>query len=523
VQKYNRTCCPDVPGLGVCGGQNRGRCETITNDYPMYDCTQNKETRYCMAEELLRTRAKSPPVIDLRYKWPAQIFDRVCKCNKEYSGFNCMRCNRGYKINGSSCVKVNYDKEPPPKRKNFLKLKKDEQDEFMDILEMAKSSIIHGIEYAVPIQQPIVDKYSFVSVSLYDSFTTYHYYTNRDKPLTTKNSNDVCYNSYLRRTCDKNECLPDFAHWGPAFLTWHRGYLLYFENEIRYMLSQMDRTGKFYTADNFALHYWDWTDVRNRDKIWSIIEQFDEWKVVCGNHKDDLCTGDEEKLCDPSTVMNKIERKRGGTSGKQCLARASDNVDYSSPSNGNDVEKALKESFFDKHPYWYEEDNGGLRNALEGFAKLASNREGVCNNLQENERPVWRFFELHNRLHVYVGGTMSDIVISSNDPLFYLHHSNVDRMYEMWLQKHNETPYEPRSFSYEVAPGHNLHESLIMLFPTITNENMHKTSDTLGYEYCRGLGIHNNVYKVTIGSCWLISSQFNYTFVNTMPSMHPVQ
>ena len=93
---------------------------------------------------------------------------------------------------------------------------------------------------------------------------------------------------------------------------------------------------------------------------------------------------------------------------------------------------------------------------------------------------------------------MSDIVISSNDPIFYLHHSNVDRMYEMWLQKY-DGPYEPRSFSYEVTPGHNLHESLIMLFPTITNENMHKKSDTLGYKYSRGLGIHNSVYKVING------------------------
>jgi len=49
-----------------------------------------RQDNYRMVEEL-HTRAKSPPVIDLRYKWPMQIFDRVCKCNKECSGFNCMR------------------------------------------------------------------------------------------------------------------------------------------------------------------------------------------------------------------------------------------------------------------------------------------------------------------------------------------------------------------------------------------------------------------------------------------------
>jgi len=140
---------------------------------------------------------------------------------------------------------------------------------------------------------------------------------------------------------------------------------------------------------------------------------------------------------------------------------------------------------------------------LEGFAKLANDREGVCNDLQGDDKPDWRFFELHNRLHVYVGGTMADIVISSNDPIFYLHHSNVDRMYETWLQKY-DGPYEPRSFSYEVTPGHNLHESLIMLFPRITNIDMHKKSNELGYKYDvladSTFGIHNSVHKVTIGS-----------------------
>ena len=50
---------------------------------------------------------------------------------------------------------------------------------------------------------------------------------------------------------ETSECpVPDFAHEGPAFLTWHRGYVLYVETEIQKMLND----------PAFALPYWDWTD-----------------------------------------------------------------------------------------------------------------------------------------------------------------------------------------------------------------------------------------------------------------------
>ena len=455
-----------------------------------------------------------PPVIDLRYKWPTQIFHTVCKCNKEYSGHDCMRCNSGYRKNGDKCVK--HDSTTLPIRKNFLTLSNKEQNEFMDILEMAKYSMNFGYAYAVPIQQPTVNEQSFVRVSLYDAFTTYHYYSNRDKPIPR---NSACMNSNFRDVCKDEMCLPDFAHWGPAFLTWHRGYLLCLENEIRYMLSQMDRTGKYYTAENFALHYWDWTDARERDNIWlvmghnmykdgNIVGRFSSWDITCKEHVNDLCLNNADNLCDPRLVTNdKIQRQIGGTNGangRQCLARTFNSLtsDESSPSNRESFMTALNEQSFDEAPYWFEADNGGFRNALEGFKELGNHREDVCPTELQNP---WRFFELHNRLHLYIGGTMADIVISSNDPIFYLHHSNVDRMYETWLQKYNG-PYKPEEFNYDVAPGHNLRETLIMLFPPITNEDMHKKSNELGYKYDvlaasiednnKGFDIHNSAYKV---------------------------
>jgi len=38
----------------------------------------------------------------------------------------------------------------------------------------------------------------------------------------------------------------------------------------------------------------------------------------------------------------------------------------------------------------------------------------------------------HNDVHNYVGGTMGNIMISPADPLFWLHHAEVDRLWSIW-------------------------------------------------------------------------------------------
>lgn len=43
---------------------------------------------------------------------------------------------------------------------------------------------------------------------------------------------------------------------------------------------------------------------------------------------------------------------------------------------------------------------------------------------------------LHAGVHAWVGGTMSDIATSPADPLFWLHHANIDRIYTLWQKTH---------------------------------------------------------------------------------------
>ena len=58
-----------------------------------------------------------------------------------------------------------------------------------------------------------------------------------------------------------------------------------------------------------------------------------------------------------------------------------------------------------------------------------------------------QFEMVHNAIHSWTGGNsqygMSSLDFTSYDPLFYLHHSNVDRIWAIWqaLQQHRGLPY----------------------------------------------------------------------------------
>ena len=57
---------------------------------------------------------------------------------------------------------------------------------------------------------------------------------------------------------------------------------------------------------------------------------------------------------------------------------------------------------------------------------------------------------LHNYVHVWVGGSMR-MMSSPQDPIFFLHHGNIDRLWALWQDDgHREYPVSGRPY------GHNL-------------------------------------------------------------------
>ena len=470
---FDFQCCPDTP-MGECGGPTRGSCVDITEDMedPCLSNSGNEDSRYCIAQQLLQSRPGTNRT-DFRYLWPTQIFQKICVCNGNYGDYNCMGCKRGY--TGEDCSQI----AEPVVRKNVLSLSEAERAQLLNLTLLSKSSTASG--YTVPIIEPVtsMSSESFVEISLYDIFVSFHYYAVRDQEI-----NNCDDSSIISTFCNQQTpCpTPDFGHGGPGFLTWHRAYMLYVETELQRLSND----------PTFGLPYWDWTDESMRNQIWDIMGKsdcgifgdndttveapidgpFQNWDAICTNALGIICNANNQ-MCNPTEDFTKIQRCIGGTTGVQCR------VESTLPST-EEVEVALTEQAYDIEPYGTVNDNGGFRNALEGFEFLVHRDEDICEDFPGG----FRITELHNRVHIYTGGTMLDVPTASNDPLFFLHHCNIDRLYEQWLDQFSNIPaYEPSVFNYDVNPGHNRDEYLAPMFPLFTNNDMHAKATSLGYTY----------------------------------------
>jgi len=73
-----------------------------------------------------------------------------------------------------------------------------------------------------------------------------------------------------------------------------------------------------------------------------------------------------------------------------------------------------------------------------------------------NQLEGWMGPNLHNNIHLWVGGSMLPGT-SPNDPVFFLHHCNVDRLWWQWQLKHPDAGYVPTSGG---PPGHDLNDQM---------------------------------------------------------------
>ena len=77
---------------------------------------------------------------------------------------------------------------------------------------------------------------------------------------------------------------------------------------------------------------------------------------------------------------------------------------------------------------------------------------------------------MHNGVHMWVGGIMSDIMYSPTDVLFWLHHANCDRLWAIWQKNHvNQNP--------------NLTGTDAIMDPWSYNEQDTRDTTNFGYVY----------------------------------------
>lgn len=232
-------------------------------------------------------------------------------------------------------------------------------------------------------------------------------------------------------------------HGGPAFLAWHRYHLHLLE------LALQEVSGN----SNIGVPYWDWTqDTTNpfNSPLWSddlmggngdtsdgsyVVKTgpfgFSQWTII-------------NEAGNPVTYPD--NRFTGG------LKRRFGN-DISSLPTINEVNNAVWIRNYDSSPYSNTSTNSA-RNAIEGFINT----------------------QLHNRVHRWVGQTMRTSG-APNDPLFYLHHSMIDRMWCRWQSGNGLTAYAPNSGG---PFRHNLNDPML---PWDITPNQMLNYNNLGYSY----------------------------------------
>ncbi len=264
-------------------------------------------------------------------------------------------------------------------------------------------------------------------LSTYDTFVTWHHQAMMKMTPPTQN--------------ERNS-----AHRGPIFLPWHRHMLMQLENHLQRVLQ--DAT--------FALPYWNWG--ADGDQPSNQQPQSPLWAANCmGGDGDPVATG-------PFTLHNwpvVVESTSTGNlrSTNRGLRRGIGNgVDLPT---SQDVKTAVANSTYDVSP-WDGTEVNSFRNQLEGW---------------QPDPP-----QLHNLVHVWVGGDMG-ISTSPNDPVFFLNHCNVDRIWSAWQAKNPGSHYEPQQNTPGAPIGHRENDKLnTFLNPKPTPADLLDVSSVYAYD-----------------------------------------
>lgn len=228
------------------------------------------------------------------------------------------------------------------------------------------------------------------AINIYDQYVALHRYVRNMNPPGGANNIDM-------------------AHAGPAFLSWHRYYLLRFESALQAMIP----------ADPFALPYWDWTEhtltgtVLFQPNFMGPNGGLDGagGTIAAGYFRFTVPAAEQPGWWPAGLPGWRVRTALdGGPALGTTLRRNLGN--FTSLATPSDINGLLELATFSE-----------FRSRLEGGARL------------------------HNSTHIWFGhgsSHMRDSNISPNDPMFWLHHCNVDRLWAMWqIDGHQGAAFYP--------------------------------------------------------------------------------
>ena len=202
----------------------------------------------------------------------------------------------------------------------------------------------------------------------------------------------------------------NFGHGGSgafSFLSWHRYFLFRLELQLQ----------SYLPAAGIMLPYWDWTDPASvmtdtflgpNGGAGSVVQQgyFAVDRPGAGVNATPL------PVWWPPTLTGWVLPSAFGAAWVGGLRRNLSGV--ASLPTATDLREALAMSTYST-----------FQNAVEGGVGLSS----------------FPSQQMHNGMHGWIGGHMGNPAASPFDPIFYLHHCNIDRLWAMWQMDGHATEY----------------------------------------------------------------------------------
>lgn len=228
------------------------------------------------------------------------------------------------------------------------------------------------------------------------------------------------------------------AHRGPAFLPWHRAFLMAVEDDLQ----KIDKS--------ITIPYWNWVEDAKLSDPKSAAIWKDDFMGGDGNASNQdivetgsfaYSTGNWELVQDHTNPQSRKELQR-------TLGRfKAGNITIDSLPNEFDLALALSERYYDT-PLWNSSPfTIGFRNRIEGWITKRGDHRVQTEGSQ-----------LHNRVHLWVGGSMTPMT-SPNDPVFFLHHCFIDKIWADWQAKWKNVVKQPHYVPISGGPeGHNLND-----------------------------------------------------------------
>jgi len=192
------------------------------------------------------------------------------------------------------------------------------------------------------------------------------------------------------------------AHGHPAFLPWHRAYLLRFEQALRD------------TGHDVMLPWWDWTKTRK----------------VPSAFAEETAHGSANPLY--SAQIAELARVQGQRSGEGETRRLA-------------------------------EFTGTVRQPGRPGTRLPTQAD-ISYTIKEHRQYNQFRSELedyHGNVHVWVGGHMGNLPFAAFDPIFWAHHCMIDRLWRIWQLEHPEASF-PASLRSKTMTPFNLTAAAVL-------------------------------------------------------------